>query len=89
MKSAWRLHAGALALVGAALLEIAGIGAIIVGIIATALGWSGARSGPAHGHPGLLIFIGLFFFAVGLPALLVGFLARRWLTPRVHRDHGL
>jgi hypothetical protein len=55
--------------------------------VCIALWWLDVRNGtPAHGEPAILAIIGLFLLAFGLPALVAGFVARRWLAPRLHRD---
>ena len=86
----WKLQLGILAAVLATLLEVAGVGALIVGALCMAIFWLDARHGPApHGHPALIALIGLVLLAFGLPALLVGILLRRWVMPRLHRDHAV
>ena len=85
--SAWKLQLGILAVVLASLLEVAGIGALIVGAVCMTLFWLDVRNGPpAQGHPAIIAVIGTFLLAFGSGAFLAGFVARRWLTPRLHRD---
>jgi hypothetical protein len=86
--STWKLQLGLLAAVLASLLEVAGVGALIVGGLCMALFWLDVRNGPsAHGEPGLFAVVGIFLPACGLGAFLAGFLARRWLTARLDREH--
>jgi hypothetical protein len=89
--SEWKLQLGILAAVLASLLEVAGVGALIVGALCMALFSLGVRNGPPRPHDAgvLLGLAGIFLLAFGVPAFLAGFLARRWLTPRLHRDHAV
>lgn len=83
----WKLQLGILAVVLASLLEVAGIGALIVGAVCMTLYWLDVRNGPPpHGHPAFFAVIGIFLLAFGSGAFLAGFVARRWLTPRLNRD---
>ena len=84
--SNWKLQLGTLAAVLAALLEVAGIGAMIVGALCMTLFWFDVRHGPSQGEPAIFGVVGVALLAFGVLAFLTGFLTRRWLTPRLHRD---
>jgi len=85
--SGWKFQLGIIAVVLASLLEIGGVGALIVGTVCIALWWLNVRNGtPAHGEIAILAIIGLFLLAFAVPACIAGFLARRWLAARLHRD---
>jgi len=84
--SNWKLQLGTLVVLLAALLEIAGIGALIVGTLCMTLFWLDVRHGPGQGEPVIFALVGVLLLPFGVIAFLAGFLTRRWLTPRLHRD---
>ena len=48
--------------------------------------WFDVRHGPSQGEPAIFGVVGVALLAFGVLAFLTGFLTRRWLTPRLHRD---